>query len=112
MFVGLRTRVYLDNCLNTKLMRQEEIFKALADPSRRRILKLLQKGSMTAGELVQRFDVSAASMSHHFSVLKAADLVRTERRGQTIVYSLNTTVLQDLSRLLLDLIGQHDGVRK
>ena len=92
-------------------MRQEEIFKALADPSRRRVLKLLQRGSMTAGELGERFDVSGASMSHHFSVLKAADLVRTERRGQNIVYSLNTSVLEDLSRLLLDLLGARDGGR-
>ena len=93
-------------------MRQEEIFRALADPSRRRILKLLQKGSMTAGELAQRFDVSGASMSYHYSVLKAADLVRTERRGQNIVYSLNTSVVEDLSRLILDLFGGRDGGRR
>jgi len=90
-------------------MRQQEAFRALADRSRRRILKLLQKRSMTAGELAEAFDFSAPSLSHHFSVLKAADLVRTERRGQTIVYSLNTTVLEDISRIVLDLFGTRNG---
>lgn len=90
-------------------MKQELVFKALADPSRRRMLKLLQKGSMTAGELAENFDFSAPSVSHHLSALKAADLVRSERRGQNIVYSLNTSVLEDLSRFLLDLL---DGARK
>ena len=85
-------------------MKQEQVFKALADSSRRRMLKLLQRGSMTAGELAENFDFSAASVSHHLSALKAADLVRSERRGQNIVYSLNTSVLEDLSRMLLDLL--------
>jgi len=94
-------------------MKQQEIFKALADPSRRRILKLLQKGSMSAGQLAEQFDFTPASLSHHFTVLKAADLVRTERRGQSIVYSLNTTVFEDVSRLLLDMFDvQHDGRRR
>jgi ArsR family transcriptional regulator len=84
-------------------MRTQEIFKALADPSRRRILKLLQGGSRTAGELADAFDMTKASMSHHFSVLKAADLIRCERRGQTLVYSLNTSVVEDLAAMILDL---------
>jgi ArsR family transcriptional regulator, arsenate/arsenite/antimonite-responsive transcriptional repressor len=85
-------------------MRQEHVFKALADPSRRRMLKLLQQGSMTAGDLAQHFDFSAPSVSHHLSALKASELVRSERRGQNIVYSLNTSVLEDVSRFLLDLL--------
>ena len=94
-------------------MKQQEIFKALADPSRRRILKLLQKGSLSAGELAEEFDFTAASLSHHFAVLKAADLVRTERHGQSIVYSLNSTVFEDISRLLLDMFDvQQEGKRK
>lgn len=94
-------------------MKQQEVFKALADPSRRRILKLLQKGSMSAGQLAEQFDFTAASLSHHFTVLKAADLVRTERRGQSIVYSLNTTVFEDVSRLLLDMFDvQQEGRRR
>lgn len=68
------------------------------------MLKLLHGGSRTAGRLADAFDVSKASMSHHFSVLKAADLIRSERRGQQIVYTLNTTVLQDAATLLLDLL--------
>jgi DNA-binding transcriptional ArsR family regulator len=90
-------------------VKQQEAFRALADPSRRRILKLLQKGSMTAGELAELFDFTAPSLSHHFSVLKAADLVRTERRGQNIVYSLNTTVLEDISRVIFDIFGTRNG---
>jgi ArsR family transcriptional regulator len=90
-------------------VKQQEAFRALADPSRRRILKLLQKRSMTAGELAEAFDFSAPSLSHHFSVLKAADLVRTERRGQNIVYSLNTTVLDDISRIVRDIFGARNG---
>ncbi|HTU83130.1 MAG TPA: autorepressor SdpR family transcription factor [Candidatus Acidoferrales bacterium] len=86
-------------------MRSEAVFKALADPSRRRMLELLQAGSMTAGELGGHFDFSAPSVSHHLAALRSADLVRSERRGQNIVYSLNTSVLEDLSRFVLDLLG-------
>ena len=78
-------------------MRTQDVFKALSDPTRRQVLKLLQRGSKSAGELAGAFDVTKAAMSHHFNVLKAADLVRTERRGQQIVYSLNTTVMQDVA---------------
>ncbi len=85
------------------LMQSHEVFKALADPSRRKILKLLQKGSMNAGALAEEFDMTKGSMSHHFNILKAAELVRCERRGQQMVYSLNTTVFQDVARIMLDL---------
>src|SRR5215471_14978566 len=84
-------------------MRTQEVFKALSDPTRRRVLKLLQDGSLTAGELSEAFDITKGSLSHHFNVLKAADLVRCERRGQQMVYSLNTTVFEDVAALLLDL---------
>jgi DNA-binding transcriptional ArsR family regulator len=84
-------------------MRTQEVFKAISDPSRRKVLKLLQGGSMTAGELAEAFDFTKGSLSHHFNVLKAADLVRSERRGQQIVYSLNTSVFEDVAALLLDL---------
>lgn len=84
-------------------MRTQEVFRALSDPSRRKVLKLLQRGSKTAGELAEAFDMTKGSMSHHFNVLKAADLVRCERRGQQIVYSLNTTVFEDVATMLLDL---------
>ncbi len=84
-------------------MRTQEIFKAISDPTRREVLKLLQGGSKTAGELAESFDMTKGSLSHHFNILKAAELVRCERRGQQQVYSLNTTVFEDVAALLLDL---------
>lgn len=79
------------------------VFKALADPTRRKILHLLNQGDKTAGELSAAFPISDASMSHHFAVLKAAGLVESRRAGQQIVYSLNTTVFQDLLATLMDI---------
>ncbi len=92
-------------------MKQQEVFKAMADPTRRAILKRLQGGSLSAGEIGEEFDITPASLSHHFNVLKQADLVRTERRGQYIVYSLNSTVFEDLARMVLDLFPpkNHSG---
>lgn len=80
-------------------------FKALADPTRREILGLLRKGEMTAGELAEHFDMTKPTMSHHFAVLKDADLLTSRREGQTIWYGLNTTVVQDLVAWAMDLIG-------
>lgn len=82
-----------------------EVFKALSDPTRRRILQLLGRGELTAGELSTYFDMSKPSMSHHFSVLKEADLVSSRREGQQIYYALNTTVLQDVMSRIWDLFG-------
>lgn len=73
-----------------------EAFKALADPTRRRILELLRSADLTAGELADHFDMTKPSISHHLNTLKAAGLVDAEREGQSIVYSLNTSVLQNL----------------
>ena len=87
---------------------QQPVFKALADPTRRQILKALQQGSLTAGELSERFPITRASLSHHFSILKNADLVRAERRGQHIVYSLNTTVFQEVTQMLMDVFAVHE----
>jgi len=89
--------------------RQQPVFKALADPTRRAILKRLQDGSETAGEIAESFEISKPSLSHHFNILKAADLVRTERRGQHIVYSLNATVLQEAMAILLDIFSPGDS---
>ncbi|NOK32419.1 ArsR family transcriptional regulator [Corallococcus exercitus] len=90
-------------------MRTQEVFKAISDPTRRKVLKLLQGGSRSAGELAEAFDITKGSLSHHFNVLKAADLVRCERRGQQIVYSLNTTVFEDVAAVLLDLFKVDKG---
>lgn len=73
-----------------------EAFRALADPTRRRILELLRSADLTAGELADHFDMTKPSISHHLNTLKAAGLVDAEREWQSIVYSLNTSVLQDL----------------
>ena len=81
-------------------------FKALSDPTRREILRLLASGEQTAGELAERFDMSKPSVSHHFSVLKEADLIRSRRDGQKIIYSLNTTVAQDILTWMWDLFGR------
>lgn len=84
---------------------QQNVFQALADPTRRAILKTLKKGSLSAGEIAAQFPITRASLSHHFNVLKSADLVRTERRGQKIVYSLNATVVQEVTAMLMDVFS-------
>jgi ArsR family transcriptional regulator len=84
-------------------MRTQETFQALSDPIRRKILKLLHTQSMTAGELAEAFPITKGTLSHHFNVLKAADLVRTEKRKQQIIYSLNTSVFEDVAAMLLAL---------
>ncbi len=73
-----------------------EVFKALADPTRRHILEMLREGDLNAGEIAERFSIGKPSISHHLALLKAADLVRADRAGQNIVYSLNTTIFQEL----------------
>jgi DNA-binding transcriptional ArsR family regulator len=82
---------------------QDSVFKAIADPTRREILRLLRRREMTAGELAERFDMTKPTMSHHFAVLKAADLIASRREGQTIWYGLNTTVIEDILAWAMDL---------
>jgi ArsR family transcriptional regulator, arsenate/arsenite/antimonite-responsive transcriptional repressor len=86
-------------------MATNDAFKALADPTRREILRLLRAGEKTAGELAAAFDMTKPSVSHHFSVLKNADLIDSRREGQQIYYFLNTTVVEDLLTMLLELFG-------
>ena len=88
-------------------MRRNDAFKALADPTRREILSLLRRGEMTAGELAGHFDLSKPSLSHHFAVLKQADLIVARREGQQIYYALNTTVVEDLLAIIWDLFADH-----
>ena len=71
------------------------VFKALSDPTRRRVLQLLRQGPMTAGELSDRFDVSKPTMSAHFAVLKEADLVHAEKAGKSVLYHLKLSVLEE-----------------
>ena len=91
-------------------MSTNSAFQALADPTRRHILELLRRGEMTAGALAEQFDMTKPSMSHHFTVLKEADLITSRRDGQQIWYGLNTTVVQDLMAWTMDLLG--DGKPK
>lgn len=72
-----------------------QVFKALSDPTRRRVLQLLRKGPMSAGELSDEFDVSKPTMSAHFAVLKEADLVHAEKAGKSVIYHLKLSVLEE-----------------
>jgi DNA-binding transcriptional ArsR family regulator len=71
------------------------VFKALSDPTRRRVLQLLRERSMSAGELCEHFDVSKPTMSAHFAVLKEADLVHAEKAGKSVIYHLKLSVLEE-----------------
>lgn len=84
-----------------------DVWKALADPTRRKILKLL-KGSLNAGEIAAEFNMTKPSISNHLSILKQADLVDSEKIGQNVIYSLKTSVLEDMLKMLSDLTGRED----
>ena len=86
----------------------QKTMKALADPTRRGILTALKEGSLSAGEIAERFPVSGAAVSRHLSVLKEADLVRDTREGKFIFYELNTSVLEEIMLWLSDLKGDND----
>lgn len=86
-------------------MSMQEAYKAIADPTRRRILRYLRAGERSAGELAEYAGVARTALSHHLTVLKLADLVRVERRGQFQIYTLNTTVFQDLMTEVLGWFG-------
>ena len=86
-----------------------DAFKALSDPTRRRILELLSDQDMTAGEIAGCFSISKPSISHHLNTLKAAGLILDERKGQNIIYSLNTTVVQELVKGFFDFYQKKGG---
>ncbi len=73
-----------------------DLFKALSDPTRREILELLRKSDLSAGDIAAAFNISKPSISHHLSILRQADLVSSEKVGQSVIYSLNTSVFDDL----------------
>ena len=89
----------------------QNTLKALADPIRRGILNLLKNGPLSAGEIVDHFSVTGASISRHLSVLKEADLIRDRREGKFIYYELNASVLEEIMLWITDLKGEsdHDG---
>jgi DNA-binding transcriptional ArsR family regulator len=83
---------------------ENSVFRALADPTRREIIRLLRKGPRTSGEIADRFDSSWATISRHLGILRDAELILAERDGQFIRYELNMTVFQDAVDQLLDLV--------
>jgi len=78
-----------------------DIFKALNDATRREILDLLKQKDMPAGEIADAFNISKPSISHHLDILKRADLITSEKNGQFIIYSINTTIMEDVLQWIL-----------
>ena len=84
----------------------DKTLKALGDPTRREILQALRQGDLTAGDIAARFPMTAASVSHHLSVLKDAGLVSVERDGRNLIYSLETTVFQDFLQEMMGMFSK------
>ena len=84
----------------------QQTLKALADPTRREILNLLKQGKLSAGEITEHFDITAAAISRHLSVLKEADLIEDTREGKYIYYTLNASVLEEIMLWITDLKGE------
>ena len=87
-----------------------DTLRALSDPTRREILNLLKRGTMSAGDLAAKFDMSAAAVSRHLAVLKEAELVRDKRDGKFIYYTLNASVLEEILLWVKDLKGDEHHV--
>ncbi|MBB5887903.1 autorepressor SdpR family transcription factor [Lactovum miscens] len=83
------------------------MFKALSDPTRRKIISMLRKEDMTAGDIAAKFNMTKPSISHHLKMLKQASLVLDERNGQKIIYTLNTSVFQEIVSWIFDLGNLH-----
>lgn len=82
-------------------MQFDIFFKALNDKTRRDILEMLKKGDLTAGEIAEQFHISWPSVSHHLELLKRAGLVEADKRGQYIYYTLNTTVMDEIMKWMM-----------
>ena len=89
-----------------------ETMKALSDPTRREILKLLKSGTKTAGEIASQFDMTAATVSHHLSQLKKAELVQESKQKNFIYYSLNASVLEEVLLWVTDLKGENSNEKE
>jgi len=103
--------IHLTFRLNVKgvdILGLQQTLKALSDPIRREILNILKKGKMSAGDIVNHFSVTGASISRHLSVLKEADLIRDNREGKFIFYELNTSVLEDVMLFISSLKGENE----
>jgi DNA-binding transcriptional ArsR family regulator len=89
--------------LSKYIIRVNDIFKALNDSTRREILLMLKEKDLTAGEIADQFNISKPSISHHLDILKRADLVSSEKKGQFVMYSINTTIVDDILQWILTL---------
>ncbi|MBQ8852585.1 MAG: winged helix-turn-helix transcriptional regulator [Oscillibacter sp.] len=87
----------------------DDFFQALASPYRREIIRLLKWKNLSAGEIAEQFDISQPSISRHLDVLKHAEIVTAERRGNQIIYSLNLSVMQEMYLHLTELLGTREG---
>lgn len=92
------------------MMALNDAFKALSDPTRREILQLLRTGSLNAGEIASHFTMSKPSISQHLKLLKQADLISDEKQGQFVIYTLNTSVVEDAMSWIFALT-QQGGVK-
>lgn len=88
------------------------LFKALGDPTRRQIIELLRKKDMTAGEIADQFNMSKPSISHHLDLLKQADVVQSVKEGQFIIYSLNTTVFDEMVKWIMEVSDKKTKPKK
>ena len=88
-----------------------KVFKALADPNRRKILKMLREKDMYVGDILEGLNITGASLSHHLQILKNADLVLSEKKGQYVEYSLNTTVFQEVLEWIYDITDSDDETK-
>lgn len=88
------------------MTKQQSTFQALSDGTRRQILRYLKEQDLTAGEIADKFNISKPSISHHLNILKQADLISDRRSGQNIVYSLNTSVFEEILDWFMDFLGK------
>lgn len=88
------------------MTKQQSTFQALSDGTRRQILRYLREQDLTAGEIADKFNISKPSISHHLNILKQADLISDRRNGQNIVYSLNTSVFEEILDWFMDFLGK------
>ena len=84
----------------------QDTLKAISDPTRRKILDLLKKGPMSAGEIGEHFEMTGATLSHHLSILKKAGLVDDNKKGTFVYYEINTSVMEDILTWITGLMGE------
>jgi len=87
----------------------QDTLKALSDPTRRKILELLKKGPLSAGEIGEYFEMTGATLSHHLSILKKAGLVDDSKKGTFVYYEINTSVMEDILTWISGFMGGNDN---